>query len=210
MSLVRKQNLSHLIQQDDNGKFKCGHCADKVPKCCKCWQLIDSGMTVVAFGKNWHKQCLPCVYTFLVFTIKEMTDSNSTEVSKSYDSFGECKICHQLVKTEGMNTPGFGYIHMACFKCLSCGRKFDLNETPGNLICQECHAIKREAMADLCFQCGKPILDAPKLALKHKYHASCVSCFKCKRDLLWEPKNLGGTDFFFSTLSTSRHHNPTN
>lgn len=45
----------------DDGKFKCGDCYNEKPKCRGCWKLIDDSLVVHAFGRTFHKQCLPFV-----------------------------------------------------------------------------------------------------------------------------------------------------
>jgi len=156
--------------------FKCGDCNVERVKCHKCYRLISGGMEVITGFGTFHKACLP--------------DSDTSEVS-----LGECTICKLIVRKGGVNAPGIGYVHIECFKCSDCGNNFGDDETPGSFlgkfICQACATVRREAMADPCCNCGKPIVDAPKLAMHKKFHKDCVRCWKCSRDLLWEAKNLG-------------------
>jgi hypothetical protein len=143
----------------DDGKFKCGDCFNERHKCRGCWKVIEGGMVVSAFGRDFHKQCLP------------------TDADTSQTTLGECCVCKTPVKQGGVNAPRIGFMHEECFKCSDCNKPFG-DEEPGiisgHMVCQDCGTARREAMADRCCTCDKPITCGPKLAFHQKYHPTCI------------------------------------
>lgn len=121
-----------------------------------------------------------CSFELLLLTF-------STEVNAS-QTFPDCVVCKTSVKegfflrnatdaSGGVNAPGFGFMHKECFKCSDCNKPFGDAEPggfEGKMICQDCYTVRREAMADPCCTCGKPITCGPKLAFHQKYHPGCV------------------------------------
>ena len=158
--------------------------AKVLPRCSKCFQVIDDQQSIVFQEKKYHQQCLTCYQCQQILRQQQIpVHQGNPFCSQCYRTtiLPQCSKCLQPIEDQQSTVFQGNKYHQQCFTCVLCGQimietRFYIHNEQA--CCSTCYQTK---ILPKCCKCFKPIDTKYTKFQNHNYHFECFRCSICKK-----------------------------